>query len=276
MASRVLLIDDSATIRRLVDALLTPAGHTVIGVATPDEALPRAAQAALIMLDLSLPDTDAYGFAAKLREQAGRKVPIIFLASADKPIEPSQLATLGHAASVVKPFKSDDLLQCVETTAAAAAADPESVPPTEAAPEEAIDSSAPAAPAKSLPPAVPSAAQPPAGGLPAMAPLNLSSSLSTPRQSHLPPGKMPMAGAPLKATQNLPKMAPPLDIAKPAAEAPKPATGGDFAAMGLNAEQEAKVREMIREQVSALVWEVVPDLAETLIKEEIKRLTQQA
>ena len=45
-------------------------------------------------------------------------------------------------------------------------------------------------------------------------------------------------------------------------------------ALGLTAEQVSAVLALSREVVEAAVWEVVPTLAETLIKEEIRRLTQ--
>jgi hypothetical protein len=44
-------------------------------------------------------------------------------------------------------------------------------------------------------------------------------------------------------------------------------------ALGLTAEQAAAVLALSREVVERVVWEVVPDLAETIIKEEIRRLT---
>lgn len=45
-------------------------------------------------------------------------------------------------------------------------------------------------------------------------------------------------------------------------------------ALGLTEEQVSAVLALSREVVEAAVWEVVPTLAETLIKEEIRRLTQ--
>ena len=72
-----------------------------------------------------------------------------------------------------------------------------------------------------------------------------------------------------------------------AAPAPKPtvsvaatvtaAAAGSLAAklgaLGLTKEQIEGVLALSREVVEQVVWEVVPELAETLIKEEIKRLT---
>jgi hypothetical protein len=44
--------------------------------------------------------------------------------------------------------------------------------------------------------------------------------------------------------------------------------------MGLTPEQVAGVLALTRDVVERVVWEVVPELAETLIKEEIRRLTR--
>ena len=43
--------------------------------------------------------------------------------------------------------------------------------------------------------------------------------------------------------------------------------------MGLTPEQVDGVMAISKEVIEQVVWEVVPDLAETLIKEEIRRLT---
>jgi hypothetical protein len=43
--------------------------------------------------------------------------------------------------------------------------------------------------------------------------------------------------------------------------------------LGLSKDQIEGVLALSRQVVEQVVWEVVPDLAETLIKEEIKRLT---
>jgi hypothetical protein len=48
---------------------------------------------------------------------------------------------------------------------------------------------------------------------------------------------------------------------------------GKLGQLGLSADQIAGVLALSREVVEKVVWEVVPVLAETLIKEEIKRLT---
>jgi hypothetical protein len=66
--------------------------------------------------------------------------------------------------------------------------------------------------------------------------------------------------------------------AKPvAAVAAATSSSGDLAqkldALGLSADQVAGVLALSREVIEQVVWEVVPDMAETLIREEIRRLT---
>jgi hypothetical protein len=44
--------------------------------------------------------------------------------------------------------------------------------------------------------------------------------------------------------------------------------------MGLTPEQITAILSLTKEVVERVVWEVVPDLAETIIREEIQRLTK--
>src|SRR6185436_9280692 len=85
-----------------------------------------------------------------------------------------------------------------------------------------------------------------------------------------PPGRAPAAAPPAA------KPAP--AAAMPMAAAIASATGGDLArkldGLGLTADQVQGVLALSRDVIERVVWEVVPDLAETLIREEIKRLTQ--
>ena len=44
--------------------------------------------------------------------------------------------------------------------------------------------------------------------------------------------------------------------------------------LGLTPDQVAAIARLTKEVVERVVWEVVPDLAETIIREEIRRLTR--
>jgi CheY-like chemotaxis protein len=108
-----------------------------------------------------------------------------------------------------------------------------------------------------------------------------------PRGPAQPPQPLPQRQQPLPAgrpPQPVQPASPPARAAAPAAR-PGPAgaiaaaTGGDgelagrLAQMGLTEAQVAAVLALSREVVERVVWEVVPVLAETMIKEEIARLT---
>jgi hypothetical protein len=87
--------------------------------------------------------------------------------------------------------------------------------------------------------------------------------------------------APTQVSERTPKPAPAAPA--PAAAAPIAAAmsgnGADFAqklgALGLTSQQVEGVLSLSREVVERVVWEVVPTLAETLIREEIQRLTKE-
>jgi hypothetical protein len=63
------------------------------------------------------------------------------------------------------------------------------------------------------------------------------------------------------------------DSSTAAVEALLPDLESKLQGLGLDAEQLAGVLSLSKAVVEQVVWEVVPQLAETMIKEEIKRLT---
>jgi CheY-like chemotaxis protein len=107
----------------------------------------------------------------------------------------------------------------------------------------------------------------------------------TPPQAPPAPAPAPAAiatsptSAPTSAPAALPTAVPPR-APEPHAATAIAATNGQFAGkldqLGLTAQQVDAVLALSRELVERVVWEVVPPLAEMLIKEEIARLTKEA
>ena len=100
----------------------------------------------------------------------------------------------------------------------------------------------------------------------------------TPAPVHAPPASSaPITVAPVPSTA--PPPVAPVASAAAAVVANHTANGSDLshklANLGLTAEQVAGVLALSREVVERVVWEVVPTLAETIIKEEIQRLTSE-
>jgi len=137
-----------------------------------------------------------------------------------------------------------------------AAASPPQAPQTPAASQAAFGAS-PQAPAASQ-----GAARPPAAAAAA-------SATSTP--SHPTHGTSPGMASPVAS------VAPAVASAAAAASAASSASNGQLAAklqhLGLSDAQVSAVLSLSREVIEKVVWEVVPVLAETMIKEELKRLT---
>jgi hypothetical protein len=66
----------------------------------------------------------------------------------------------------------------------------------------------------------------------------------------------------------------PIHAAATAATAPSGDLARKLDGLGLSADQVAGVLALSKNVIEQVVWEVVPDLAESIIREEIKRLTQ--
>jgi len=84
MEKVVLVVDDSATVRKFVAAALNMKGFRVITAGDGIEALERmpSEKFDLIITDLNMPDMDGYEFIRTLRETPEyREIPIIVLSS---------------------------------------------------------------------------------------------------------------------------------------------------------------------------------------------------
>jgi CheY-like chemotaxis protein len=84
MEKVVLIVDDSATVRKFVAASLNMKGFRVITAGDGIEALERmpSEKFDLIITDLNMPDMDGYEFIRTLRETPEyREIPIIVLSS---------------------------------------------------------------------------------------------------------------------------------------------------------------------------------------------------
>jgi CheY-like chemotaxis protein len=110
---RVLVVDDDAGIRDLLDLALTDAGYAVALAADGAAALALVDAMApdVILLDMRMPVLDGWAFAEAYRQRPGRRAPIVAMTAArDAPDHTAQIAATGYLA---KPFDLADLLACV-------------------------------------------------------------------------------------------------------------------------------------------------------------------
>jgi DNA-binding response OmpR family regulator len=116
---RILVIEDSDAIRRLIETLVGARGHEVEGVSSGakgiDAAVSRPPDA--ILLDLMLPGQyDGFDVCRRIREsEAARAVPIIIVSALDDDGSKTRALEAGATAYYTKPFSPTALLKELES-----------------------------------------------------------------------------------------------------------------------------------------------------------------
>ncbi len=115
MTSRLLVVDDEATVRELLSAALRFAGFQVTSAATAGEAVAAATAEPpdLVLLDVMLPDADGFEVVRRLRERHpghGAPVPVLFLTARDRQSDKVTGLSLGADDYVTKPFDLAELI----------------------------------------------------------------------------------------------------------------------------------------------------------------------
>jgi two-component system KDP operon response regulator KdpE len=109
-ASRILVIDDEAQIRRFLDIGLRAEGYDVLLAGNAKDGLALAATQSpdLVILDIGLPDMDGHDVLAELRQWS--QVPVLMLSVRDA--ESEKVRALDHGANdyVTKPFGIQELM----------------------------------------------------------------------------------------------------------------------------------------------------------------------
>lgn len=116
--TRVLVIDDDPSIRRMIGYALADEGYQVAEASDGRAGLEAVSQQHpdLILLDMKMPGMDGWEFAKVYRERYDHQAPIIVLTAAQNAAERAEEV---HAESYVpKPFDLDILLERVAALAA--------------------------------------------------------------------------------------------------------------------------------------------------------------
>ena len=114
---KVLVIDDSKTIRRTAETLLTKEGCEVFTAVDGFDALSKIAdhQPDIVFVDIMMPRLDGYQTCAIIKRNlkfAG--VPIIMLSSKDGLFDKARGRMVGSEDYLTKPFTKDQLLHAVQ------------------------------------------------------------------------------------------------------------------------------------------------------------------
>jgi CheY-like chemotaxis protein len=276
VTTTLLAVDDSLTMRKVLEITFAGESYKTVLASSAEEALrlAKAERPALALLDHTLQDMSGYDLCRELKS-AAPGMAVVILSSKQSPYDKARGSATGVDDFMDKPFDTQKLLDkvgqvlaapraaAVGASAARAPAPVASVqvamPTTSARPRSQTLSYGTPAPAPAAPPPAP-AAGPTARTL-------TGTPAATPRPAVA-------AAGPRLAAQAAPAEKP----AAPDAVARAVAAGNGqltdkLEALGLTVSQVEGVLALSREVVEKVVWEVVPVLAETIIKEELKRLT---
>ena len=314
MPKTLLVVDDSATMRKVFELTFAGEDVAVVGHDGSESVMARArdARPAVAVVDVGLGQTTGYDVCRNLKRDAALGgVPVVLLYSEQSPLDEGRAREAGADGSLLKPFDTQvaiDKLRPYLQGGAAAVAAPGPAPaqgfpaaPTGAAALRSTHVSAVAPPPSRAPtstgfgsvgsmPAV----NPPPGvlGMPnrpvttphgaAPAPTNAA---PAPKAAPLPVAAPVREDAEIEVEMEMdddgpassrkptpmqrPAVSPPMAVARSAAAEVQQRVQG----MGLSPAQVEAVTALTRVVVERIVWEVVPQLAETLIREEIRRLT---
>lgn len=117
MAKTILAVDDSASIRRMVQFTLKGAGYDVIEAADGQEALDRAKglKVNLVLTDQNMPRMDGLTLIRALREMPDyQTVPILVLTTESSAEMKAQGRAAGATGWLVKPFAPKGLVDVVK------------------------------------------------------------------------------------------------------------------------------------------------------------------
>jgi len=272
MSMRILVVEDSATMRRVMEMTFAGEDADLLAVESGEQALEEGRDFGpdVAFVDASLPGLDGYEVTRRMKAdpQLGGTA-VILMASTHRPLDQARASEVGADDHILKPFDTQEAIDKATSLAGQAEAlyDAPSIPVARPGTTPPRPVSQPARP---TPPPLP------VGG-PTSRPMSPQPVASTSTR---------LTGAPVRATSAVASSLPPVaPVARAISSAPVPA-GSSLAVgetisnsvverlqtLGLTPEQVEGVLKLSAEVVERVVWEVVPELAEAMIREELHRL----
>jgi CheY-like chemotaxis protein len=303
----LLAVDDSATMRKVLEMTFAGEEYRVVTANSVDGALAvlRAERPLVVLCDVTLDGVGGYGLCAKIKAD-NPAIAVVLLASKQQPYDSQKGGQARADDYLEKPFDTQALIDKVKRLMQRPATQ-EPIPLVRTAPASPQVQTAARPGGGTLPMGVAAGGRPPvpAGRAPAgpigrgtlaYNPMGMQPSPeqggrdthpgpppAPPPATHAPATARPAPHAPAASPMQSAASSPGSAVAlapshgSPGAAAAAVASNGQLAAqltnLGLTEAQITAVLALSREVIERVVWEVVPVLAETLIQEEIKRLT---
>lgn len=112
---RILLAEDERTISRLINQVLTNAGHEIVGVQSVAEAVEHLETSAfdLVLLDLNLADGDGMRVVTALENHVGPTPPVVLM-TGEGSLDQDDPRVRRVARVLAKPFELDELEALVQ------------------------------------------------------------------------------------------------------------------------------------------------------------------
>jgi twitching motility two-component system response regulator PilG len=114
---KVMVIDDSKTIRRTAETLLSKAGCQVLTAMDGFEALAKIVddEPDVIFVDIMMPRLDGYQTCALIKNNPRfRQTPVIMLSSKDGLFDKARGRIVGSEQYLTKPFTRDELIEAIK------------------------------------------------------------------------------------------------------------------------------------------------------------------
>lgn len=117
MSYKLLLADDSITIQKVVELILSEEDYIITSVDNGDEAfeIAKREKPDIILADIIMPRTDGYQLCEKIKKDPHTEdIPVLLLAGAYEPFDPSKASIVGADDYIIKPFESQELIKKVK------------------------------------------------------------------------------------------------------------------------------------------------------------------
>ena len=117
MKKKILSVDDSSSIRKMVEFTLKSRGYLVVSAEDGQEALEMLVKDdfAAVILDINMPRLDGFGFLKKMKaEQSYSSIPVIMLTTEGQDQDKETALRLGAREYITKPFRPSELIALVD------------------------------------------------------------------------------------------------------------------------------------------------------------------
>jgi CheY-like chemotaxis protein len=118
MAKKILVIDDSPTIRKVVSAILERAGYEAASAADGQQgldALSNGGKVDLVLLDFVMPRMNGYQFCRALRtHEQFRSLPVVLMSAKSDRIREQFVQQTGAVDAITKPFDAQAIVAVIE------------------------------------------------------------------------------------------------------------------------------------------------------------------